>query len=327
MSIVSALDNSNRTLRLTEVSASTASGASHIYVTIPMWPPFATLTRIFVSANNTYSNLTAAVLTDGAAFRAGTAAPIGSPQATATDSASGVANSVFSMGGAYVEDAQRVGYLYVMLSTTGAFTTGTVFTVTAEGHAALAETRAANETAQGIYDPSWRVLYLPSGASSAQDRTLPAMRNGNPFVQGPTDASESFLALSAPGDTLYIGSSRRFTRFNVLCPKYAHQPSGAVLTAQVWDGNTWATGTILDNTSDGATAPSSFSYSGVMSLVTPTAWALTDVVTDPLYILQQGVYAGTQPPTICTNPRRYWLSLRLSSVSPALKLVGLQPLL
>jgi hypothetical protein len=322
MSVISALDNLNRVVRAQGVT--TASAGNTVYVTIPNWPNYANLSRVIINASQAYSNVTATILSDGAAFRAGTAGAY--IQGSGNDTATNVSASAIAFTPSlYVEDALHAGCLYVRL--TGTFTSGTVFTVTAIGSAALGGTTTANERTGVSGDRTWRVLSQPAG-STALDRTILALQNGNPYGIGNTNTCATWTALAASTDTLLMGAARPFTKVLALVPNYSSQPAGTALTAQYWNGTAWATATVADNTSDGQAVPSSFSTSGVIELTLPSDWAAMKLPTDPLTIEENGIIAGTQPAIgQFNNPARYWLQLSLSGLSGTLKLAALLPLL
>ncbi len=321
MSIVSALQNSNQIITSTAVSTVTAVGAAAVYVALPDWPAVAQVDRIIVTSDEAFTNLNVTVLSDGAAYRGGSA-DTQPPyiEATAADAGSAQQKAIFTFNPpAQVENRHGVNVLYVLI--TGTITTGTTFRVRAEGRKRLSE---KGDMSVGRLDRSYRVLRVPSSGATI-DLTQEAMRNGNPYGLGGIDTSLNFTALNVTSDKLYVGSEKRITSLFFMIPSYSMRPAGTALTAQLWDGSTWATATILDNTSDGQTSAAGFCYTGVVVIPDQT-WIPTQVAADPLKILEDNVKTGlVHPQTFLYNPDRYWIRFSMTLSTPV-KMVGLIPL-
>ena len=69
MSYISGLQNKNQVIKVIGVSTATAASSAAIYLVVPKWVNFATIKSIIVVGSNTFSNLSIALLSDGAAYR------------------------------------------------------------------------------------------------------------------------------------------------------------------------------------------------------------------------------------------------------------------
>ena len=306
MSYISSLINQNRELRSVGVSTATASGCTSINVVLGGWEVYASLERLVITANNNISSLTATIVSDAAAYLAAS----GQAKAAyilAQDTGNMANNRVeFAFNGVSVENPFQLGLLHIVLSTGSAMTTGTIFNIMAEGKKQQSFKPLDTNNNPFYGDPSFRVLRVVSGGATIELTNNGAI--GQVVNPGP------ITWLNNDTDLLYVGSSKPLTQlfFNVFTP----QPAGTTLTAQYWNGSTWASASVLDNTSDGQAAASTFSYPGVITIPAESAWVVSQIATDPLYLQIQAMLAGTQPPlTLLNCPPRYWVRFNLTTGS------------
>ena len=328
MSLMSVLANQSRTLRATEKSTVSAVSAAAMFVTLSGWTSAALLSRIRVASTAAVTNPTITILSDAAGYRAAITADKSKfilAQRTATVSA--LTYFEIDFDEAYVEDALRAGCLYVMISAGSAFTTGTVFTVTAEGRAQQPSTRTDSDRTGVRLDKSFRVLRTDGATNLTSDITKGLLNNSDPYTIGGANESLRLDFLSATSDVVYVGSVDPITALAFILPDVSKQAATNGLTLDYWNGTAWTTATFLDNTSDGQTSPSTMSYSGTVAIPAISAWRKSQLSIDPMKIMADSIDAGTSYAMgSFVNPSRYWLRIKMASQSAPLKVVSLRPL-
>lgn len=318
MSIVSALDNQNRVIRVQQSSTATAASATSIYITLNGWPSWATLSRLLISANNNFGSVTATVFTDGALYRASSNGQY--VQAQKVDTTTGVNFLLLDMGGVYVEDGSHANLLCVRLTSTSPFVAGTIFSVTAEGRRSEPATRLDNERTHEPLDQSWRVLMVPASGTTL-DVTDGMLGNSDPYRAFPN------AILSTGTDHIYIGSARIFARILARISTASQQPAGNPLTSEYWNGTTWSPLTVADNTSDGQATASTLSYSGAISFTSPADWSPIRINTDPVTVMAAAITAGTLSPIgFLTDPARFWVRISVPALASPVYAASLSPL-
>jgi len=224
MSYITAIENQNRVIRSRGVSTATQADATEIYATLNDWPVRATLDRVRVTANQSFSDLTISALTDGAGYRAAVGAdksPFIIDQIN--DSSDDSTRSVVDFGGIYIENQFDTKHLHLMISA-AAIAEGTVFTIVAEGHEELPRTRIDGPHSGTGFDRTFCVLRAPA-ASDAIDMTAEAMRNKNPY-----GLFAGFVAFADATDYLYVGKARSWSTLSLQL-KGDGLPEGVTLTA------------------------------------------------------------------------------------------------
>lgn len=317
MSTVSSLDNQNKVIRLTASTTATALGAMQIALSIPGWPAWAFVGRIQVTATSPFSALTTTIVSDAAAYLAATGgAQARFVQQSHADAANAVSVSTFDFGGGYSEDASKVGFLSLVLSSGTAFATGTVFTVVADARRAQPFLAADNDGSGRRYDYSFRVLRQSTGGVNDLSTSL---RNLAAFAAPTLPSEVGVTALSASTEYLYVGSAQLFSRLAFVVG--TGLPVGVGVVAEYWNGSSWASITPLDNTSDQQVTPSGFSYSGLWTITPPAGWAAQKLSFDPLTVEENAIIAGTQQPTNgLINPARYYVRFHSPNQSTPLTL-------
>jgi len=324
MSYRSAMENQNRVIRSSVTTPATENGATQIAVTVGPWPVNAILSRLLISANNNVSSITATIVSNGAAYLTATGATKAS-YIQGTQNGSLTNNSlILSFDNIYVEDALDEGFIYIILSAPS-ITTGTVFTVTAEGTKTLNYSKNKGEHTFEPWDRTFKVLQYVNGVTT--DITTPMVNGAKVYnYENPKSATIGVSSLKSSSDYIYIGSAKQFNGVLLNIANGSFQ-SGSQLTAQYWNGSTWSSLSVEDNTADGQATPNSFAYSGTIRIPSiPSDWATSQISSDPLYIQEQNIISfNDTPKNFLYNPNRYWIRLKLSAISPALYLLGIVP--
>lgn len=319
MSYMSSLINRNRTAKVTKASTPTQAGATSIMVTLSPWPSFATLKTIKIVGSNQING------TSTVTVYSNDATGLNPVNVTGTMVSN---NLVLSFSDLYVEDQFRTGCLYVKIAN-GTITTGTVFTVTAEGTELAPYTADDNDHTCFLGDQTWKVLTYDTDTSICLDITTQVLRNGNPWGQGAIDQSQSVQVFGTANEYLYIGSVKPWTNTLISIPAAYRNILGA--TFKHWNGSAWVTASVSDNTSDGQAAPSTFSYTGVLSVTSWSGAVPYKLPFDPQTVYETYVdNFTTYPPTINPggfwyNPVRYWLQINVPTLATPIKVVGIQP--
>jgi hypothetical protein len=313
MNFIQSIINQNTIVSEVVSAPASQNGATEVYVSLGPWPRSSFVERIIISANNNISSLTATVLTDAALYRAASSA--NKPLYIAGSATGNMANNmlVLDLAECFVEDARNAGVLHLRLSASS-ITTGTVFTVRVEGKRGFPTSYERADGTGIAGDRSLRILHGDSGGT-VTDITRALIGNGG-----------KNLSLNNPNDYVYVGSAKRRDKwlFELIT---ASTDTNSTLTAEVWNGSAWvAADTVLDNTSDGMAAPGSFRYNGVIA-ITASAWVPTQVTGDPLNNLIDDVQDGTtQPPTLLSNPDRFWVRFKVNITTGEVKFASIRPL-
>lgn len=309
MSIFEALVNPRKSHKVVTTSVATAASAASVYVTLYPWFKFARLTKLTIAANQAFSNLTVNVYKGSAQYR--NASTADKPQYILDKLALSGTSVTWAQTDAdtLTEDPTRAGCLYLELTTSGTFTTGTVFTVTAEGYELTPHALDASEQVPWKSSHGYKALTLVSGASLATDLTPYLCHAAHPQYIG-----QEFTLWASTGDYLYLGSTTTFDKVFFQLGATT-QPAGSTFTFAYWNGSSWASFTPLDNTSDGQTSPSHFSYSGPIGLPTLSGWSKTQITEDPTKIMVDEIEAGDAFPLGggLSSPDRYWIRITPSS--------------
>jgi hypothetical protein len=326
------LDNQNKKFRATFTGAPFTTSTTSFMVSCHPIPSFCRIDKITLISDGSPStaaiNLT--VLNDGAGWTAASGNDAKAPFIVSTASAN-FANgmAVFSFtGGIYYEDAFRTNCLYLNFSN-NSFSNGDTFTFIVEGVQMAPYTVADYDQTPFAYDNTWRILRVDAN-NVCTDLTQQLRRNGNPYGIGSTiDNSESFVAFDTASDYLYIGSEKPWSKAMIYVPSYSQNQTNIAYT--YYNGSTWVSKTVLDNTSDGMATPSALTYSGVIEIENWTSAVPTTLSFDPLTVLQTSydnfALNIPRPGGFFINPKRYWLRLKFSAITPSdLKLVGILPL-
>ena len=235
MSYLSSLENRNRVVRAT-VSSPPSQGATTIALTVGPLPPFAKLKRLIITADNNIMSLTATVVSDGGLYLSETGvdkANLIMAQGTANMTNNRLA---FEFNDTYIEDRFRAGFYTVVLSAS-AIESATVFTTTMEVEALTPSSIDDQGRTCFMADTSWRVLR--DTGSKVIDLSQNSRRNGNPYGLGPTNQSESFLAIGETTEYLYVGSAQKWHRMLALVPSYAEQIDAALYEISTDGGENW----------------------------------------------------------------------------------------
>jgi hypothetical protein len=235
MSFVQSIINNNTLVSASVTAPATPSGATDVYVTLYPWPRSGMVERITLTANNSIASVTLSVLTDGAAFRAATAA--NQPKYVVATATGSMTNGILicDITEAYYEDLHKIGALHIRINA-ASITAGTVFTVKAEGRRQLSTNTAVTDATGIVADKTFRVLFADSGG--AMSDITGAMMNigGNNFD------------IDNASDYIYVGSTKLNKQwlFTFSTPSSS---SGSALTAEIWNGSAWVSATtVLDNT-------------------------------------------------------------------------------
>lgn len=325
MSFVGSIHNRNTYIVAKAVSNITTNNTSAIYMTIPLWDTYAVLKSIRITSTNSYSGLILTVLNDGALHRSvyGTANQYLYEQYTETDTGTSVYTTTFNPN-VYIEDKNKVDCLYIRLSVTGGFTNGTIINVTAEGERQQPNLAIDTERTPFKYDPNYRVLTTISGVTT--DLTSNSLMNSNAYMLGGTNVSPAYVALKSNTDSLYIGAMQPIKGIFIRVPYLQGQAAGATITLSVWDGSAFVSTSIYDNTSDGQdTAPSTFTYSGVITIPTPAAWVPSHIASDPVTVMANNISSGVaQAIGYVNDPARYWCRIQITNVSNPASVCSIQ---
>lgn len=327
------LDNQNKRFRATFAASPFVASTTSFMVSCHPIPSFCKIEKITLISDGSPStaaiNLT--ILNDGAGWRDASGDDAKAPYIVSTASANfatGMAVFTFS-GGLYYEDAFRTNCLYLNFAN-NSFTAADSFTVIIEGVQMAPYATADYDSTPFAYDNTWRILRVDAN-NVCTDLTQQLRRNGNPYGIGSTiDNSESFLTFDTSSDYLYIGSEKPWSEAMFYVPTYSQ--NNTAVTFAYYNGSTWVTKTdIQDNTSNAMNTASSLSYSGVIKVEAWTSAVPTTLSFDPLTVLQTDydnfALNIPRPGGFFINPKRYWLRMKFSSITPGdLKLVGILPL-
>ena len=320
MTYISALRNLNQVVSISGSTTATASAATLIALTLRKWPAIANLQRMTITANNDVAAVTVTVVSDVAQYLAASG-NAKAPYVYAVGTGA-ISNGRMEIDFGNVEtlNTQGLDFIGVVIQASS-IATGTTFTVTMRGQAL----QASATTGSYMADNTFRVLQVTT-APLTTDITQNITGRGNPYGIADTDLAQTFPALQSATDYLYIGSTKQFSSLAFYIPGYAKQPAGTTLVAQYWNGSTWATATVYDNTSDQQASPSTMSCSGLLEFnISANSWVLSQVATDPLYVYVQGIISGANPPqTLVACPPRYWVRLQVTSLNGTLNIATLQ---
>lgn len=136
--------------------------------------------------------------------------------------------------------------------------------------------------------------------------------------------NSTFFNFSSTNDYIYVGSRKKIDHFefDLKTPSTQTSGTGQTLQAQIWDGTTWSSVNVNDNTSSGNV--DTMKYSGMVETVGTgsSTWVpvtlrpSTNILfpDDPLTAQQDRIIAGGYPIVVLPpNPERYWTRFKLSS--------------
>jgi hypothetical protein len=312
MNYIQSIINQNSVISKVASAPASLAGATEVYISIGGWPKSSTVDRIILSANNSIANVTVTVLTDSALYRAASAT--NKPLYIAGSASGSMANNmlVLDLSECFVEDVRNVGVLHLRISA-ASITTGTVFTVRAEGKRSFPTTANRGDSTGIARDLSFKVVHEDSGTGALTDITSAMTLHGG----------ENF-PLNNANDYVYVGSEKPQNKW-LFEFSTVSTGSNSALTAEVWNGSAWVVaGSVLDNTSDGMSSPGSFRFDGVV-LINAATWVkrqINDSIND---IINDVTNGNTQPPTLLSNPLRFWARFKINITSGEARFQSIRP--
>jgi hypothetical protein len=234
-------------------------------------------------------------------------------------SAAGLYTATWSFDPAlYAEDLYCRPYIYVKITIQSAVT-NTTYYCNITGRKQSQSSIVNADATQVMISDDYRVLI-------GQNQTGTGGTGGNIYdvsgiAKGNGGENASNFKLSSVNDYIYIGSKKKIDHFEYIL-KTANTGIGHTLQAQIWNGGSWESVTVDDNTSTGNA--DTFKYSGIVETIGTGSSTWTPVIArpstnillpnDPLTVQQDRIISGGYPIVVLPpNPERYWTRFKLSS--------------
>jgi hypothetical protein len=243
-------------------------------------------------------------------------------EGSSTGTASGQSATItFNPGINYTNEPKHSDCLNLAVSMAGPIPSGGKFKIDVE-YIPLQEFKYPfSDETPVLSNHAFRVLRQPN-SGNATDITMEACQNINPYGLGGDSNSLSFVAFNATTDYLYIGSTYKFSRILIHPHALSYVAAGTTLTLEYWNGAWTAMPQFFDNTSDQQATASTLSYAGTIEFDAPGDWVAYKLSTDPMTVYENAIIAGTAyPPGMFIHPLRYFVRLKLSTVSTPVRLV------